>query len=103
MEKIGRKLLEQKEIRLPEAIDPEVRRRVLEEFFGEFAMSLGLVRGWNDGGVHIRGCVSTTYLNARCDEGCDAIQEFVGILTPEQVAMLPTSGSEYASGSASEY
>ncbi len=79
------------------------RQRAQEEFFLEHLGALDLVMGWQRGGVHVRGCNQTTYVLAAHSEACEKIQPYVHLLSDEQVAALPISGSEYASNSASEY
>jgi hypothetical protein len=79
------------------------RQRAQEEFFLEHLSALDLVVGWQRGGIHLRGCYQTTYLLAAHSEACEKIQPYLHLLSAEQVAALPVSGSEYASNSASEY
>jgi hypothetical protein len=79
------------------------RQRGQEEFFLEHLDALDLVVGWQRGGVHVRGCPQTTYLLAEHSPACDKLQPYVHLLSDQQLAALPVSGSEYASNSASEY
>lgn len=87
---------------VPEGESPE-REQVQADFFLEHLDALDLVYGWQNGGVHVRGCPQTTYLLAEHSPACDKIQPYVHLLSDAQLNSLPVSGSEYASNSASEY
>lgn len=57
---------------------------------------LDLVRSWqHQDQPHLRGCPATTYYIAACSPRCSKALAMVN-LTPEQIASLPVSGSEFA-------
>lgn len=87
----------------PPESEPPTGSLSAEQFFIEHLDAFNLVVGWQRGGVHVRGCPQTTYLLAEHSPDCEKIQPYVHLLSDAQLAALPTSGSEYASNSASEY
>jgi hypothetical protein len=87
----------------PAAEEPPQFGMTAEEFFIEHLDALDLVVGWQRGGVHVRGCLQTTYVLAEHSPACQKIQPYLHLLSDAQLNALPVSGSEYASNSASEY
>ena len=64
---------------------------------------LDLVRSWqHPDQVHLRGCPATTYYIAACSARCAKARAMVTI-TPEQIARLPISGSEFGRSSLEAY
>lgn len=64
---------------------------------------LDLVRSWqHQTQAHLRGCPGTTYYAAICSSRCRKALAMVN-LTPEQIARLPISGSEFARSSLEAY
>ncbi len=65
---------------------------------------LDLVRGWQHATeAHLRGCSRTTYYISSCSESCSKARALVGHMTPEEIAKLPVSGSEFARSGVSAY
>lgn len=65
---------------------------------------LDLVRSWQHATeAHLRGCSRTTYYISSCSEGCKKARNLVGPMTPEEIAKLSVSGSEFARSSVSTY
>jgi hypothetical protein len=82
-----------------ETSEAEMLRAFVQEQLGAF----NFVRGWQNGGVHIRGCLQTTYRFAPHSDTCEKAQKLVPYLTQDQVDSLPVSGHEFARNGASEY